>query len=149
MTSVVVGGLGAPPMSTFRGAGKGLRDDYGQKWASDILEAVSSRLVILLHFINLLTRVWVLSYIFHLEYMKKNEEALRRLKKGARSGFSLFGSSNSTAQDDASKDEERVRSQMVLDVQRLGQDAEAFGVDLKASPTYGTLVMLAEQTDDV
>jgi hypothetical protein len=38
---------------------------------------------------------------------------------------------------------------MILDVQRLGQDAEGLGVDLKASSTYGTLVMLAEQTDDV
>lgn len=52
-TSVVVGGLGAPPISTFRGAGKGLRDNYGQKWASDILEAVSSRWVVLLPFISL------------------------------------------------------------------------------------------------
>jgi conserved oligomeric Golgi complex subunit 2 len=100
-------------------------------------------------FYKVLTKLWVPSYIFHLEYMKKNEEALRRLKKGARSGFSLFGSSNSTAQDDASKDEERVRSQMILDIQRLGQDAEGFGVDLKDFPAYGTLMMLAEQTDDV
>lgn len=81
--------------------------------------------------------------------MKKNEDALRRLKKGARSGFSLFGSSSGSTQDDASRDEERIRAQMILDVQRLGHDAEVFGVDLKTSPKFGTLLMFAEQNDDV
>lgn len=79
--------------------------------------------------------------------MKKNEEALRRLKKGARTGFSLFGSSSVTIQDDPSRDEERVRAQMVLDVERLGKDAEAFDVDVSSVLTYGSLVSLAAQSD--
>jgi conserved oligomeric Golgi complex subunit 2 len=86
-------------------------------------------------------------YVFHLEYMKKNEEALRRLKKGARTGFSLFGSSSTTTQDDASRDEERVRAQMVLDVERLGKDAEAFDVDVGSVQAYVSLVSLAAQSD--
>jgi mevalonate kinase len=41
--SVVVGGLGAPAASTFRGVGRALREEYGRMWATDILEVVSSR----------------------------------------------------------------------------------------------------------
>ncbi|KIM30529.1 hypothetical protein M408DRAFT_22024 [Serendipita vermifera MAFF 305830] len=127
--SVVVGGLGAPPSSAYRGVGRPLQADYGKAWATDILEIVSSK------------------YIFHLEYMRKNEEALRRLKKGARTGFSLFGSSGTSTQDDASKDEERVRAQMILDVERLGKEAETFGVDVDSVPAYVSLVSLAAQSD--
>lgn len=84
-------------------------------------------------------------YAGHLEYMKKNEEALRRLKKGVPRGLSLFGSG---AQDD-NKDEERIRAQMVLDVTQLGSDAEAFGVVLDDVSSYKTLVSLAGQSDSV
>ena len=42
-SSVVVGGLGAPTTSTFRGVGRPLREEYGKLWATDILEIVSSR----------------------------------------------------------------------------------------------------------
>lgn len=45
-TSVVIGGLGAPPISVYRGAGKELRNEYGQKWATEILQTVSSRSVL-------------------------------------------------------------------------------------------------------
>lgn len=76
--------------------------------------------------------------------MRKNEEALRRLKKGARTGGFFF---NTNTQDDASKDEERVRAQMILDVDRLGKDAEAFGVAVDSVPAYVSLVSLAAQSD--
>ncbi|KAG8834249.1 Type I HSP40 co-chaperone [Serendipita sp. 399] len=129
-SSVVIGGPGAPS-SAFRGAGKALREEYEEKWAREILEVVSSR------------------YILHLGIMRKNEEAVRRLKKGARTGISLFGLSSSNVQDDAQKEEERVRNQMILDVERLGKDAQIFGVDLSTVPAYGSLVAFAAQNDAV
>ncbi|KAG8838438.1 hypothetical protein FRC18_004718 [Serendipita sp. 400] len=128
--SVVIGGPGAPS-SAFRGAGRALREEYEEKWAREILEVVSSR------------------YIQHLGIMRKNEEAVRRLKKGARTGISIFGLSNSNVQDDAQKEEERVRNQMILDVERLGKDAKSFGVELSVVPAYESLVSFAAQSDAV
>ncbi len=68
--------------------------------------------------------------------------SLRRLRMGKRSGFSLFGSSN-TANDDDDREEERIRKQHVLDIEAFGKDAEALGVDLSASAAYKTLTYLA------
>jgi hypothetical protein len=82
-------------------------------------------------------------YAGHLEYMKRNEEALRRLKKGVTRGLSLFG----TGAQDENKDEERVRAQMILDVTQLGSDAEAFGVVLDDVSAYKLLVSSAAQSD--
>ncbi|CCA68650.1 related to ERG8-phosphomevalonate kinase [Serendipita indica DSM 11827] len=118
--NTVVGG-GAPPAPSYRGVGQTLLSDVGPKWAAEILGAVSS------------------AYLSHLSSTMKNEEQLKRLRKGARSGFSLFGG-QSTTQDEAIKDDERIREQMIMDVNRLGQEAEAFGVTLSAIPTYSALL---------
>lgn len=74
--------------------------------------------------------------------MKKTEESLRRLKRGQRSAFSLFGSS-SAGKDDARADEEKIRAQMVLDVEAFGKDARTLGVDATESATYRVLRELA------
>ena len=66
--------------------------------------------------------------------MKKTEESLRRLKKGKKAGFSLFGSGSTPADD--GKDEERIRHQMILDVEAFGTDAVTFGVDVEMSQSY-------------
>ena len=66
--------------------------------------------------------------------MKKTEESLRRLKKGKKTGFSLFGS-GSTPGDDG-KDEERIRHQMALDVEAFGKDAIALGVDIEECQAF-------------
>jgi len=66
--------------------------------------------------------------------MKKTEESLRRLKKGKKTGFSLF-SSGSTPADDG-KDEERIRHQMALDVEAFGKDATALGVDVEECQAF-------------
>lgn len=66
--------------------------------------------------------------------MKKTEESLRRLKKGKKAGFSLFGSGPTPADD--GKDEERIRHQMALDVEALGKDAIALGVEVEACQPY-------------
>lgn len=65
--------------------------------------------------------------------MKKTEESLRRLK----SGFSLFGSSN--AGRDGGRDEERIRTQMIIDVAAFGNDAESLGVNVQASQGFKSL----------
>lgn len=66
--------------------------------------------------------------------MKKTEESLRRLKKGKKTGFSLFGPGS--AQADDGKDEERIRSQMALDVGAFGKDAIALGVDVEGCQEF-------------
>lgn len=69
--------------------------------------------------------------------MKKSEEALRRLKKNQKP-FSLFGGSN-TAQSNDKRDEERTRSQMILDVNAFSKDAESLGIDVLASNAFNSL----------
>jgi hypothetical protein len=70
--------------------------------------------------------------------MKKTEESLRRLKKGQKSTFSLFGGSN-TVKDNDRRDEERTRTQMILDVNAFSKDAESLGVDVLASDVFQSL----------
>lgn len=75
--------------------------------------------------------------------MKKTEESLRRLKKGKKSAFSLFASSSAARDDDGRADEEKIRRQMVLDVEAFGQDARTLGVAVDESATYRALRDLA------
>lgn len=75
--------------------------------------------------------------------MKKTEESLRRLKKGKKSAFSLFGPSSSAKDDDGRADEEKIRTQMVLDVEAFGKDAQSLGVSVDESATYRALKELA------
>lgn len=70
--------------------------------------------------------------------MKKTEESLRRLKKGKKTTFSLFGSSN-TGKDDDGRDEERIRIQMMLDVDAFGKDGESLGIVLQKCENYNIL----------
>jgi conserved oligomeric Golgi complex subunit 2 len=76
--------------------------------------------------------------------MRKNEELLRRLKKGKKSAFSLFSSSSSAASSDDFVDEDRVRAQVLLDVDALGKDAASIGVRIEESIAYKDLRTLAE-----
>ena len=75
--------------------------------------------------------------------MKKTEESLRRLKKGKKSAFSLFGASSAARDDDGRADEEKIRRQMMLDVDAFGKDARTLGVDIDKSNTYHALQELA------
>lgn len=70
--------------------------------------------------------------------MKKTEESLRRLKKGKKATFSLFGTSN-PGKDDEGRDEERIRTQMIHDVDAFGKDAQSLGVELDSSESYQAL----------
>lgn len=75
--------------------------------------------------------------------MRKTEESLRRLKKGKKSAFSLFGSSSAARDDDGRADEEKIRTQMILDVEAFSRDAESLGVSTTDSGTYRALKELA------
>lgn len=77
-----------------------------------------------------------------LSKMKKDGDALRRLKKG-RQGFQLFGrntSSSSAANEEAaSAEDEKVRIQMNVDIETFAKDAENLGVVLGDSEALKTL----------
>lgn len=70
--------------------------------------------------------------------MRKNEESLKRLRMGRRTGFSLFGNSTSSRDED-SRDEERIRTQLILDVEAFGRDGQSLGVDVSASSAFKAL----------
>jgi len=84
-------------------------------------------------------------YISYLTAIKKAEEPLKRLKKKTRPTFSLFGTSPNV--NDDAKDEERIRSQMILDVESFGEDAQASGVDVGSNPHFGSLKEIVYATD--
>ncbi|GLB37458.1 putative protein with domain of unknown function (DUF3510) [Lyophyllum shimeji] len=102
------------------GPGVPLREEFLTPYATEIFDNVAQR------------------YVYYLTAMKKTEESLRRLKRGKKTGFSLFGSAN-TAKDDDGKDEERIRLQMVHDVDAFGKDGESLGVALANSESYKAL----------
>ncbi|KIM75524.1 hypothetical protein PILCRDRAFT_827237 [Piloderma croceum F 1598] len=113
------------------GPGEPLKNDFMRPCATEIFESVCHR------------------YIYYLTAMKKTEESLRRLKKGQKSTFSLFGGSN-TAKDNDRRDEERTRTQMILDVNAFSKDAESLGVDVLASDVFQSLhtMVHADLIDD-
>ncbi len=67
--------------------------------------------------------------------MKKTEESLRKLKKGKKTTFSLFGN----AKDDDGRDEERIQAQMILDVEAFGKEAQSLGINLASNEHYESL----------
>ncbi|KAI0633252.1 COG complex component [Trametes polyzona] len=117
-------------IQTVDGAGGALKDAFLAPVAQDVFETVTQR------------------YIYFLSAMKKTEESLRRLKKGKKSAYSLFGSS--ARDDDGRADEEKIRTQMVLDVEAFGREAESLGVKVQDSAAYRSLVEMARSslTDD-
>ncbi|KAI0645824.1 COG complex component [Trametes meyenii] len=117
-------------IQTVDGPGAALKDDCLRPVAQDVFELVTQR------------------YIYFLSAMKKTEESLRRLKKGKKSAYSLFGSSS--REDDGRADEEKIRTQMVLDVDAFGREAESLGVAVQENAAYRSLVEMARSslTDD-
>lgn len=79
----------------------------------------------------------------HLAFTKKTEESLRRLKKGKRSAFPLFGSPASNSGDIDGREEERVRTQMMLDVAALGNSARELGVAVDQNLHFKELEAMA------
>jgi hypothetical protein len=77
--------------------------------------------------------------------MKKTEDSLRRLKRGKKPTFSLFGGSG--AKDDDGKDEERIRTQMILDVEAFGKDGGLLGVPVDQSESFKALTEMVHAVD--
>lgn len=96
----------------------------GERLKEELLRGVSTNVVE-----NVCQR-----YIQYLTAMKKTEESLRRLKKGKKSTLSIFGSA--TAGKDDGKDEERIRAQMILDVEAFKTEGEALGVDMQSVESF-------------
>ncbi|KAJ7680372.1 COG complex component [Mycena polygramma] len=110
-----------------QGPGASLKEHFLESYATDIFEAVAQR------------------YVYHLTGMKKTEDSLRRLKKGKKSTFSLFG--GGSAKDDDGKDEERIRAQMILDVEAFGKDGQLLGVALDESDSFKSLTEMVHAVD--
>lgn len=85
-------------------------------------------------------------YITYLSSMKKTEESLKRLKKGKKSNFSLFGTAPA---NDEGRDEERIRAQMILDVEAFAGDGSTLGVDVDTNLHLKTLKEMVETNDDI
>lgn len=83
-------------------------------------------------------------YITYLSSMKKTEESLKRLKKGKKSNFSLFGTAPT---NDEGRDEERIRAQMILDVEAFARDGSTLGVDIDTNLHLKTLKEMVETND--
>lgn len=118
------------PVKTFfgldsqEGPGQLLRDEFMQAYVEEIFDIVAQR------------------YIHFLSAMRKTEESLRRLRKGKKSAFSLFGGPTAK-EDDGRADEEKIRAQMMLDVAAFGKDADLLGVEVQRSQTFKVLEEMA------
>ncbi|RPD78692.1 COG complex component [Lentinus tigrinus ALCF2SS1-7] len=113
-------------IQTVDGPGSALKDTFLKPVAEEVFEVVAQR------------------YIYFLSAMKKTEESLRRLKKGKKSTYSLFGSSS--REDDGRADEEKIRTQMILDVDAFGREAQSLGVAVQENATYRSLVEMARSS---
>lgn len=73
------------------------------------------------------------------------EESLRRHQRAQKTTFSLFGSGRQS-KEDQNRDDERVRTQMVLDVDAFGNDAQSLGVHIRQVNAYISLLDIVNTT---
>ncbi|KAH9063765.1 COG complex component [Lactarius deliciosus] len=109
-------------MESGTGPGAPLKAELMQSFAEEVFEAV------------------VQKYTVYVTTMRKKEESLRKLKKGKKAPFSLFGGG---PKEEDGRDEERIRQQMALDVEAFGKDAETLGVDVQGSVSFKSLLEIA------
>ncbi|KAF8135698.1 oligomeric golgi complex component, COG2-domain-containing protein [Boletus edulis] len=105
-------------------AGDRLRQDLLKPSATEVFDSVCQR------------------YIQYLTAMRKTEESLRRLKKGKKSTLGFFNGPGASKDDD--RDEERIRSQMIIDVEAFGQDGKSLGVDITSVESYLQLSQMVQ-----
>nr|GAT56084.1 conserved oligomeric Golgi complex subunit 2-like [Mycena chlorophos] len=110
-----------------QGPGSALKEHFVESYAADIFEGVCQK------------------YIFELTQLKKMEERLRRLNKGKKATSFLFG--GGAKEDDGRRDEERIRQQMIIDVEAFGKDAQLLGVALDKSQCYAKLAEMVHEVD--
>ncbi|KAH9485421.1 Conserved oligomeric Golgi complex subunit 2 [Psilocybe cubensis] len=109
------------------GPGSPLKDSFLKEISSEIFDNVTQK------------------YIGYLMAMKKTEEGLKKLKKGKKSTFSLFG--NAPNLNDEAKDEERIRTQMILDVEAFGKDGESLSVEVGTNKHFLALKEMVYASD--
>ncbi|EIW83330.1 COG complex component [Coniophora puteana RWD-64-598 SS2] len=113
-----------PLKDFFAGSGERLKEAHMRAYATEIFDNVCQR------------------YIYYLSAMKKTEESLRRLKRGKKqtTALSFFGG----GQQDNGRDEERIRQQMILDVEAFAKDGEGLGVDTQALDSFKMLLDMVQ-----
>lgn len=114
-------------------SGEALRADLGETWASEIFEGVASRQEKQKPISHNLPRVR--RYTTHLITMKKTEDSLRRLTQGKKTAFSLFSGKAGRPGEDT-KEDERIKAQIILDVEALAKDAASLGIAVDKSTAY-------------
>ncbi|KAI9569693.1 oligomeric golgi complex component, COG2-domain-containing protein [Boletus coccyginus] len=105
-------------------AGDRLRESLLKESATEVFDSVCQR------------------YTQYLTAMRKTEESLRRLKKGKKSTLGIFGGASAGKDDD--RDEERIRTQMIIDVEAFGQDGKSVGVDITSIESYLQLSQMVQ-----
>ncbi|CAE6517893.1 unnamed protein product [Rhizoctonia solani] len=117
------------PLAAFfgtNGPGERLKEDLGKEWCSTIFEDVVAR------------------YTALLIKIKQTEQSIRRVNRAPT--FSLFGTRNAGGEE---RDDERIRAQMMLDVDSLGNEARSLGFGMAevvdSSEGYRELKRVASQ----
>ncbi|KAH0827904.1 oligomeric golgi complex component, COG2-domain-containing protein [Lanmaoa asiatica] len=105
-------------------AGNRLREGLLKESATEVFDSVCQR------------------YIQYLTAMRKTEESLRRLKKGKKSTLGIFSGASASKDDD--RDEERIRTQMIIDVEAFGQDGKSLGTDIASVESYLQLSQMVQ-----
>ncbi|KAF8910351.1 oligomeric golgi complex component, COG2-domain-containing protein [Mucidula mucida] len=126
--SKFVADLLGPVKSFFSGNGT------GASLPSELRRSITERV-----FVTVLQR-----YLANLVELKKIEDALRRLKKNKKPTFSLFGNANAGKDDE---DDERIKTQIKLDVDVFGKDAVALGISVQEDESFRALCDLADNFD--
>ncbi|KAM0752493.1 COG complex component [Meredithblackwellia eburnea MCA 4105] len=101
------------------GSGKVVDVEMRTDWLTAVLEEIMSR------------------YAVILTDTKKTQAGLRWLKKG-RQGLSFFGRGTAPAED-GSEEEDKVKLQMLLDIDTLVNEASTIGVSIEGSHAYEAL----------
>ncbi|KAJ8076522.1 hypothetical protein PM082_000945 [Marasmius tenuissimus] len=107
--------------------GAPLKEEFLVQFATEVFDEVSQK------------------YVGYIAAIKKAEESLKRFKIGKKKTFSLFGSKDDENQE--SRDEERIRVQIVLDIEAFERDGLALGVKVDDSQSYKALSELAQTAE--
>ncbi|KAL0574960.1 hypothetical protein V5O48_007005 [Marasmius crinis-equi] len=109
--------------------GASLKEEFLVQYASEVFDEVAQK------------------YISYIAAIKKAEESLKRFKVGRKKTFSLFGSKDDENQE--GRDEERIRVQIILDIEAFEKDGRSLGVELDDSQSFKALNELAKNTEPV
>lgn len=123
------------------GPGEGMRGEFLKAYSTEIFELVCKRYAEHAKVHDCAQLNILIRYAFYLASWKKMEESLRRHQRAQKNTFSLFGSAK-PSKEDQSRDDERVRAQMTMDVDAFGKDAESLGVNIRQSKEYASLLVM-------